>query len=74
MPDLTLALTDAQIKVLRRMDDTKSARAVLQAHVDTWLLPFVQELVIEDREGVKAAYGVAAPDIQAQVRQVLGLG
>jgi hypothetical protein len=38
MPDLTLTLTDAQIKVLRRMDTTKTAKQVLQAHVDTFLL------------------------------------
>jgi 1,2-phenylacetyl-CoA epoxidase catalytic subunit len=74
MPDLTLTLTDAQIKVLRRMDTTKTAKQVLQAHVDTFLLPLVQALITEDREGVKTAYTKASPEIQAQVRQVLGLG
>jgi hypothetical protein len=73
MPDLTLTLTDAQIKVLRRMDTTKTARQVLQAHVDTFLAPAVQDLITEDREGVKTAYVSATPDVQAQVRQVLGL-
>ncbi len=74
MADITLTLTDAQIKVLRQLDDTKTAKQVLQVHVDTWTLPMVQALAVEDREGVKAAYVDATPETQAQVREVLGLG
>jgi 1,2-phenylacetyl-CoA epoxidase catalytic subunit len=74
VPDITVTLTDAQLKVLRRLEENKTARQVLQAHVETWLLPEVQKLASEDREGVKAAYVAATPEIQAQVRQVLSLG
>jgi 1,2-phenylacetyl-CoA epoxidase catalytic subunit len=74
LADIAVAISDAQLKVLRRMDTTKTAKQVLQSHVDTWLLPLVQALITEDREGVKTAYTNASPEIQAQVRQVLGLG
>jgi hypothetical protein len=74
MPDITVTLTDAQLKVVRKLDAVKTAKQVVQAHVDTWLLPLVQAAVTEDREGVKAAYIAADPVIQAQVRGVLGLG
>lgn len=73
MPDVTLTITDEQVKVLRRMDATKTAKQVLVAHIDTWLAPEVAQLVTEDREGVKSAYISATPDVQAQVRGLLGL-
>jgi hypothetical protein len=73
MPDITLTLTDDEIKVLRRMDTTKTAKQVLDIHVETWLLPYVSELVTEDREGVKAAYIAADPSVKAQVRELLNL-
>lgn len=74
MADFTVSLTDAQVKVVRRLDPVLTAKQVLQAHVDTWLLPLVQALEAEDREGVKAAYITATPQIRAQVRTVLGIG
>jgi len=74
MADITIAITDAQMKVLRKFDPNKTARAVLQAHVDTWLLPYVQELPVEDRKAVTTAYAAASPEVQADVREVLGLG
>jgi hypothetical protein len=73
MPDFTIALTDVQVKVVRRMDANLNVRQVLQAHVDTWLAPDVAKLVSEDREGVKSAYIAADPAVQAKVRELLKL-
>lgn len=73
MPDFTITLTDAQTKVVRRMDANATARQVLQAHLDTWLAPEVAKLVLEDREGVKSAYIAADPVVQAKVRELLKL-
>lgn len=74
MPDLTITVTDAQLKVLKKLDANKTAKAVVQIHVDTWLAPLVAEGVLSDVASVKAAY-VAAPDAtKALVRAELGLG
>jgi len=71
---VSISITDAQMKVLRQLDDTKTAKQVLQGHVDTWLLPYVQEQVVADIDSVKTSYRMATTAVQAQVRQVLGLG
>jgi len=72
--DITLSISDDQVKVLRKLDATKTAKQVLVAHVDAWLLPYVQDLPVEDRKVVSAAYASASPTVQATVRSALGLG
>lgn len=74
MPDLTITVTDAQLKVLRKLDAAKTAKAVVQIHVDTWLAPMVTQAALDDVASVKSAY-VAAPDpVKASIRAGLGLG
>lgn len=72
--DLTISLTDAQIRVLRKLDPALTARQVVQAHLDTWLFPMLAELDDLDRADVMAAYRNAKPEIRAGVKRVLGLG
>lgn len=74
MPDLTIAVTPAQLVVLRKLDANLSAKAVVQTHVDTWLAPLVAELMEEERKAVRAAYAAADTTTQARVKQELGLG
>lgn len=74
MPDLTIAVTPAQLVVLRKLDANLTAKAVVQLHVDTWLAPLVAELIESDRKAVRAAYVAADPAVQQRVRQELGLG
>lgn len=72
--DVTLSISAAQGKILQRLDATKTAKQVLQLHVDTWLLPYVQQLIADERVSVGEAYKAATPQVQATVREVLGLG
>lgn len=74
MPDLAITVTDAQLKALRKMDAVKTAKQVVQIHVDTWLAPLVAEQGVSDRRAVAEAYVVAAPAVQLRVKQELGLG
>ena len=74
MPDLTITVTAAQLVVLRKLDATLTARAVVQTHLDTWLAPLVSELVEAERKAVRAAYIAADPATQAGVKGLLGLG
>lgn len=71
---MDITVTDAQKKVLRKLDAVLTAQQVVQTHVDTWLLPHVQELERDDAAAVKAAYSTAAPDVRERVRSELGLG
>lgn len=73
MPDLTISVTPAQVVVLRRLDATRTAKAVVQLHVDTWLAPMVADLVEADRKAVREAYVAADPAVQLRVKQELGL-
>jgi hypothetical protein len=70
---MDITVTDAQLKVLRKLDPVKTAKQVVQLHVDTWLLPHVQEMARDDEATVKQAYASAAPDVRARVRTDLGL-
>lgn len=73
MADLTITVTDAQLKVLRKLDATKTAKQVAQIHVDTWLAPLVAQAALDDVASVKTAY-VAAPDlVKASIRAGLGI-
>jgi len=74
VPDLTITLTDAQMKALRKLDAAKTAKQVMQTHVDTWLAPFVADLVETERKAVVTAYQSAAPAVRASVKELLGLG
>ena len=71
---MDITITDDQLKVLRKLDPVRTARQVVQIHVDTWLAPYVAELSRDDESAVKAAYATAPPEVRAQVRGVLGLG
>lgn len=73
MPDLTITVTDAQLKVLRQLDAVKTAKAVVQIHVDTWLAPLVGELAVSERKAVADAYVKAAPTVQTSVKGLLGV-
>jgi len=73
MPDLTLTVTDAQLKVLRTLDARKTATAVVQIHVETWLAPLVAEAVLRDVASVKAAYVAASEPTKATIRTALGV-
>lgn len=74
MADITVTVTDAQLVALRRLDRNKTAKQVLQTHVDTWLQPYVQELEAEDRTTILEAYKLASPIVRDQVRELLNLG
>jgi len=74
MAEVTLTVTNAQIIVLKRLDAVKTARQVLQEHVDTWLLPYVDQLDVEDYDAIRDAYRAASPAVRAQVKTELGLG
>lgn len=74
MPDLTITVTDAQLKALKKMDADKTAKAVVQIHVDTWLAPIIETLAVGDRKAVAEAYVAASPAAQLRVKQELGLG
>lgn len=74
MPSVTLDLTVKQIAVLQAMDAQKTARVVLQDHIDQWLHPFVDDLTRADIRAVKQAYIAADPETRQQVREDLGLG
>lgn len=74
MSDLTITITDAQLKVLRKLDAAKSAKEVVQIHVDTWLAPIVAELGVSDRKAVADAYVKADAAVQDRVKLELGLG
>lgn len=71
---MDITVTDAQKKVLKKLDAVRTAQQVVQLHVDTWLAPFVAEMDRDDEATVKAAYAAAAPAVRTQVRGVLGLG
>lgn len=71
--DLTVTVSDAQLKVLRQLDASLTAKQVLQTHVDTWLKPYVDQQSESDRKTVLAAYMNATPQVQTQVRTSLGL-
>ncbi len=74
MADLTITVTPAQLVVLRRLDANLTARAVVQAHVDTWLAPLVSEFIEEERKAVRAAYAAADPLVQLRIKRELGIG
>lgn len=71
---MDIAVTDAQRKVLRKLDPVRTAQQVVQTHVDTWLAPFVAELDRDDEAEVKQAYASADPETREQVRELLNLG
>jgi len=73
MADVTVTVTPAQIRALKRLDAVQTAREVLQAHVDTWLLPYVDQLDVEDYDAIRNAYRSASPAVRSQVRTDLGL-
>jgi hypothetical protein len=73
MADIAVNITDPQLRALRRLDQTKTARQVLQAHVDTWLAPYVAELGEVDKRAVMEKYLAASPAIREQVETLLGL-
>lgn len=73
MADITVSLTDAQTKVVRRLDANKSARQVVQAHIDTWLAPHVAELEEIDRRDFLLKLEAATPAVRDQVKVLLGL-
>lgn len=74
MPDLTIAITDAQLRALRRLDPVLNAKQVVQVHVDTWLAPILADLDVSDRKAVADAYVAATPGTQTSVKGLLGLG
>lgn len=74
MPDLTVSVTDAQLKALRQLDPVLTAKQVVQVHIDTWLAPIVTEMAATDRKALLSAYVAAAPQVQTQVKGLLGLG
>jgi hypothetical protein len=74
MPELTVDITTAQLAALKVLEPGQSVKAVVQAHVDTWLTPLVAQAREEDRKAVHAAYLAADPAVQARVRKELGLG
>ena len=73
MADFQVTLTDIQILALRRLAPNATTRQVLQAHVDTWLQPYVRELRDKERATVTEAYKAASESVQTQVRSLLGL-
>jgi hypothetical protein len=74
MTDIAVSITPAQLIALRRMDANKTAKAVLQIHIDTWLAPIVAELQDDERKAVLAAYLAADGATQLQVKGVLNVG
>lgn len=74
MPDLTITVTDLQLKALRRLDAVLTARQVVQVHVDTWLAPIIDELDVTDRRAVAEAYVAATPGTKDSVKGLLGIG
>jgi len=71
---MDITITDPQLKALRKLDPVKTAKQVVQLHVDTWLAPIVAELTETDRKAVFSAYLSASPSVQASVKALLGLG
>lgn len=74
MPHLTITVTDAQQRILKRIDPRKTADAVIQVHVDTWLAPLVSQASSVEADAVKAAYIAAPEPVRASVRAGLKLG
>lgn len=74
MADIAITVTDVQLVALRLLDRNKTAKQVLQAHVDTWLHPHVQALDTTDRTTVMEAYRTASPAVRDQVRELLNIG
>jgi hypothetical protein len=72
--DITVSITPVQLIALRRLDANLTAKQVLQAHIDTWLLPVVATLTEDERRAVLAAYKAADTTVQTQVKGLLGLG
>jgi hypothetical protein len=72
MPDFAITLTDAQVKVVRRLDANLTARQVVQAHLDTWLAPLVAEAEEAERLSIMDRYRAASPQVREQVRALLG--
>jgi hypothetical protein len=71
---MDITVTDAQLKALRKLDATLTAKQVVQIHVDTWLLPLIDEAVVSEAAAVKAAYIAASDPVKSAVRTELGLG
>lgn len=74
MIEVTVTLTNAQVKAVRRLDGLQTLTRVLQTHIDTWLAPCVQDMDTEDRTSVVEAYRAADPALREQVKGLLGLG
>lgn len=74
MADIAISITSAQLAVLRKLDPAVSAKAVLQAHVDTWLAPLVVEMTEFDKREITRAYDRASVDVQQRIKTELGLG
>jgi hypothetical protein len=70
---MDITITDAQLRVLRRLDPVKTAKQVVQIHIDTWLAPYVAELDEIDRKAVLEKYIAATPTVRDQVDTLLGL-
>lgn len=71
---MDITISDAQLKALRKLDPVKTARQVVQIHVDTWLAPHVAQLGEDDTRDIARAYDRAATDVQLRVKAALGIG
>jgi hypothetical protein len=74
MADITITLAPIQIKALQRIDPGRDPRQALVEHVNAWLFPEVQKILTEDHMTVRQAYINATPQLQAQIRELLGVG
>lgn len=71
---MDIVVTDLQLKALRKLDPVRTAKEVVQLHVDTWLAPMVAELGVNERKAVADAFVAATPAVQASVKGLLGVG
>lgn len=71
---MEITITDVQLKALRKLDATLTAKQVVQSHVDTWLAPIIADLDATERKDVLAAYLKASPAIRTTVKGLLSLG
>jgi len=70
---LSITLTDAQAALVAKLDPMRSADAIIQIHVDTWLAPLLSDAIRSEAVQVSTAYARADDAKRADVKRSLNV-
>ena len=70
---IEVMLTPEQATVIESLDRGRLAGDILQAHVNTWLAPMMQEAARDEQSAVLRAFVSADATVRGDVKRTLGM-